>query len=64
MVSEKPLWSDSLRIKDVHEWDRVLRETCRKDDDLKVMADFHDEFTARRSNLHIDVASAAFNVNR
>ena len=64
MLAEEALGSYFFRIKDVHQWDCILGETSREDDDLEVFAYFNDELAATRSHLDIDIARATLNINR
>ena len=63
MIAEKSLGGDPFRIQDIHERYGILGETCCEDDDLKVFTDFKNEFTAVRSDLDVDVAGAALDIN-
>ena len=63
MLSEEPLRCDTLRIKDVHERDSILRQTGREDDHFEVLAHLFDELLAARSHQHVDFALSPLDVD-
>ena len=63
MISEQSLRCYTLRIQNIHQRDGILRKTCSEYNDFKILANFDDEFATIRPDLHVDVASATFDID-
>ena len=64
VLAEQSLRGDPLRVEHVHQWDRILAQTCSEDDNFIILAHLNDKFAALRTNLNVDVASTTFDVDR
>lgn len=63
MLAEKSLRSNVLLVQNVHQWNSVFRQRCRKNYHFKVFTDFVNEFTAIWSHVDENVVNASFYVD-
>lgn len=64
MLTEETLRCDIFWIKNVHERVCIFGETGSENDDFIIFANLLDKFTAAWSDLDVNIADAAFNINR
>ena len=63
MLAEQSLGSYSLRVKDVHQRYRILRKTRCEYYHFKVLAHLNNELLAVWSDLDVNVARTAFDID-